>query len=157
MKGRKPIPTGIKELRGNPSRQRLPDDPAFPGGLPECPAGLSGEAKAEWNRIIEQIRHVPGLLRMVDRSALAAYCQSWSRWIEAEIAMEEHGVVILDRYGQLKRSPWSTVSEHERRQMLSFASEFGLTPASRARVGAAQGAASGEESDFEQALRIKHG
>ena len=46
MKGRTPIPKKIKELRGNPSRQKLRAEPEF-GGVAECPDWLSDVAKAE--------------------------------------------------------------------------------------------------------------
>ena len=48
-----------------------------------CPEHLSPAAQAEWRRLAQSLQQ-DGLLTQVDRAALAAYCQSYGRWVEAE-------------------------------------------------------------------------
>jgi phage terminase small subunit len=49
---------------------------------------LSAEAKIEWRRVARAL-HRLGLLTSVDRAALAAYCQAYARWRQAEKALGE--------------------------------------------------------------------
>ena len=56
MRGRKPKPTVLKLLDGNPGKRTINDrEPARRQGIPEMPAGLERRsAKAEWNRIVPE-------------------------------------------------------------------------------------------------------
>ena len=56
MRGRKPTPTQVKILRGNPGRRPLNEGEPQPAPLaPSCPPELSPTAKDEWNRIIVEL------------------------------------------------------------------------------------------------------
>ena len=49
MAGRKPKPTSLKVLEGNPGKRQLnPNEPKPDASVPKCPAWLSKEAKREW-------------------------------------------------------------------------------------------------------------
>src|SRR6476620_7381333 len=94
MRGRKPKPTMLKVLDGNPGRRPLNEcEPAAPQGVPECPDWLSDEAKAEWKRVIPELQMM-GLLSSADRAALAAYCTAWCRWVEAEEMVKKFGTIV---------------------------------------------------------------
>src|SRR5687768_3708732 len=83
-RGRKPKPTLLKILDGNPGKRPINEsEPNAPDGVPDCPDWLDDEAKAEWARVIPELREM-GLLSRADRPALAAYCTAWSRWVQAE-------------------------------------------------------------------------
>jgi len=89
MRGRKPKPTHLKLLEGNPDKRAINGaEPQPARGIPTCPAHLSPPAKAEWKRLAQDLHRI-GLLTLVDRGALAAYCQSWGRWVEAERKLQE--------------------------------------------------------------------
>jgi len=46
MAGRKPKPTAVKKLEGNPGKRKLNTKEPNPGkGMPDCPAWLLPEAK----------------------------------------------------------------------------------------------------------------
>src|SRR5438132_7052622 len=93
MAGRKPTPTRLKELKGNPGHRALNDrEPKFTKKA-ACPKHLKGEARKEWNRVKRELAPL-GLLTSVDRMALAAYCTLWSRWIAAEEQIELLGLVV---------------------------------------------------------------
>ena len=89
MAGRKPKPTAVKKLEGNPGKRKLNTKEPNPGkGMPDCPAWLLPEAKTEWIRLSEKLNQM-GVLTEIDRSAFAAYCQSYARWKEAQEHMSE--------------------------------------------------------------------
>ena len=73
-----------------------------------------------------------------DRSALAAYCQAYARWKEAEAEMSAPGfqmVKVTDK-GYYHTNPWLGISHNAVKQMKIFMAELGLTPASRSRIEA---------------------
>ncbi|WP_428939684.1 phage terminase small subunit P27 family [Fontivita pretiosa] len=100
---------------------------------PTCPAHLKGEARREWKRIVPELRKL-GLLTRIDRAALAAYCQAWGRWVEAEAKLQETGVVIRTKQGNVIHNPYLGVANTAMKLIHKFLTEFGLTPVSRTRV-----------------------
>lgn len=140
MAGRKPKPTHMKLLEGNPGKRALNKaEPKPQAKIPPCPRHLSKEARKEWRRISKELLQL-GLLTVVDRAALAAYCQAWARWIQAEEAMatDDFKMVATTDKGYAHVSPWFSVANAALKQMHSFLTEFGLTPASRSRVTVAK-------------------
>jgi P27 family predicted phage terminase small subunit len=126
MRGRKPVPTALKVLRGNPGQRRLNTDEPVPPALDAdpMPAELTdANAQDEWQRI------APGLVAcgqvtMADRTLLVAYCLKYGQWIQLE--------------RNAKRSPVDYRAIRCANQTLDLlirtASELGITPASRTRV-----------------------
>lgn len=51
---------------------------------------LGAEARTEWDRVAHGL-HALRLLETVDRAALAAYCTTYARWVQAERAIAEMG------------------------------------------------------------------
>ncbi len=136
MKGRKPKPTALKILEGNPGRRPLnPAEPAPAAGArpPNCPRHLDPDARREWRRLARQL-HGLGLITQVDRSALAAYCQAWSRWIAAEKIIAADGLTVTTDKGNLIQHPAVGIANKALDLMLKFGVEFGLTPSSRSRL-----------------------
>lgn len=135
MRGRKPTPTSLKILRGNPGKRRLSKHEPRPAvSIPRCPEHLSTDAKTEWRRISRELAGL-GLLSTIDRAALAVYCQAWARWKEAELNIARHGLVVkTPGTGVPMQNPFLPVANKAIEQMRSFLSEFGMTPASRTRI-----------------------
>lgn len=138
-RGRPPKPTALKILQGNPGKRPLPkDEPRPEAKTPSCPRFLSGGAKAEWRRIVPELEAL-GLLTKVDRAALAAYCQAYARWKEAEAFLTENGTTYVsrDKDGKVKfvaPFPQVSIAQKQSQLMHRFLVEFGLTPSSRTRV-----------------------
>src|SRR5688500_13426098 len=87
MRGRKPTPTHLKLVRGNPGKRPLnASEPAPLLTLPTPPAELSADARVEWERVAVELHRI-GVLSGIDRGPLAAYCQAYGRWITAERAI----------------------------------------------------------------------
>jgi P27 family predicted phage terminase small subunit len=134
MRGRKPKPTHLKLLEGNPGKRPLNmREPKPPAALPTCPEHLSPTAKAEWKRIAHSLNAI-GLLTLADRAAMAAYCQSWGRWVEAERKLQATPMLLKTPAGYVQQSPWLTIANRERELMARFMAELGLTPSSRSRL-----------------------
>lgn len=135
--GRKPTPTAIRKLRGNPGKRPINErEPAPARGIPSCPRWLKGEARHEWLRVTKLLDDA-GVLTLVDRAAVLAYCQAWGRWVEAEKALqEEPGPIITNPSGRLVVHPLVTVAAQAWAQTLKAAAELGITPSSRSRVSA---------------------
>jgi P27 family predicted phage terminase small subunit len=146
MRGRKPKPTHLKLVTGNPGKRRL--NPAEPrpasAGVPAPPAELSDEAKTEWRRVARGLHRI-GLLTGVDRAALAAYCQAWGRWRQAEHALAEmamrdpltRALMVRTKDGNLIQNPLVGIANKAMADMVRYAAEFGMTPSARSRIGAA--------------------
>lgn len=134
MRGRRPKPTELKLIEGNPGKRRLKaNEPKPARAMPTCPAHLSPTAKAEWKRLGRQL-HTLGLLSELDRAALAAYCQAYGRWAEAEKKLKETPLLLKTPAGYVQPSPWLSVANKQLELMLRFMGELGLSPASRSRV-----------------------
>jgi P27 family predicted phage terminase small subunit len=134
MRGRKPMPTALKVVMGNPGKRPLNHLEPKPGNaVPTCPAHLQPTAKAEWKRLAKQL-HQLGVLTELDRSVLAAYCQAYGRWAEAERKLKETPVLLRTPAGYVQPSPWLAISNKSVELMHKFAAELGLSPASRSRV-----------------------
>jgi P27 family predicted phage terminase small subunit len=148
--GRKPVPTNLKLLRGNPGRRPLNPREAKPAvKLPTPPAHLSKEARKEWRRTGRFLLEV-GLITELDRAAFAAFCTAWARWVEAEDALRNFGIVLKSPSGFPIQSPYLAIANKAMEQMRSLLSEFGMSPASRSRVTAAP--APVDEDPFEAFL-----
>lgn len=140
MRGRKPKPTRLKLLNGNPGKRPVNrSEPAPSGSVGACPTWLSAEAKREWQRILPELERL-GLATLVDRAALAAYCQAWAEFEMATKQLTREGRVRLG-----KPHPAVARQKAALQAIRSFGSEFGLTPASRSRIQS--GGGDGSEGD----------
>jgi len=133
-RGRKPKPTALRLLEGNPGKRPLPADEPKPGlVVPRCPPELSDEAKREWRRVTGEFAAL-GMVSRLDRAGLATYCEAWAHWLDAQEKLRKFGVVIQGKGGRAIPSPYLSVARQSFREMLALLSEFGMTPAGRTRV-----------------------
>ena len=151
QRGRKPKPTALKVLEGNPGKRPLNlYEPAPESKLPECPAWLEEEAKAEWERLAVPMHNL-GLLTELDIAAFAAYCQAYARWKEAVEFISQHGSIVKTKNGFWQQVPQVTISHANQKIMLQAAAEFGLTPSARSRIIAGN-AAQDQASEMDMIL-----
>ena len=133
-RGRKPTPTAIKELEGNPGKRELnKNEPKPARKAPACPKWLEPEAKKEWRRLAKKMEAM-GVLTEVDMAAFAGYCQAYARWKEAEERITDRGLVIRTPSGYPQQVPYISIAQQYLRLMHQFAEQFGLTPAARSRI-----------------------
>lgn len=134
MRGRRPKPTELKKLAGNPGKRPLNRrEPQLRAGLPRCPSHLSAEAKREWRRVTKELFDA-GLLTSVDRAAIAAYCQAWSNWVEAVQALDGEDKVCVTDKGYSHANAWVSIANKALAEMRTWMVEFGMTPSSRSRI-----------------------
>ncbi len=134
MRGRKPVPTALKELRGNPGRRPIKArEPKPARSAPKCPAHLQPAVKKEWKRMAALLEPL-GLLTEIDGDALEAYCVAYARWDEAEKVIQKTGMVTKAPSGYPMISPYLSVANKAMEQARRFLIEFGMTPSSRTRV-----------------------
>lgn len=133
-RGRKPKPTELKVLEGNPGKRKLNDrEPKPKKQAPTCPKWLEDEAKKEWKRLAKKMEAI-GILTEVDLAAFAGYCQSYARWKEAEEYLSANGATFTTPSGYVQQVPQVSIAQTYLKLMGKYASEFGLTPASRSRL-----------------------
>ena len=155
MKGRKPKPTRMKALAGNPGRRPLnSDEPeVFPSDLAP-PHDLRGLALKAWKKLAPLLARMK-LFTDADRDALEMYCTAYGHWKDAEEKIREHGAVVKAPSGYIQQSPYIGIAKQMREEMRKLLPEFGLTPSSRSRlnVSAGLGKPKDEHDDFFQGPR----
>lgn len=134
--GRKPKPTAMKELAGNPGKRPLNQrEPKPRVVIPPCPKWLQGEARAEYKRTARMLVNLR-VMTEADRVALAAYAHQYAKWLEAERMVQEQGAVLISDKGGAYINPWQNIANGALKTMRSLMAEFGMTPASRTRISA---------------------
>ncbi len=147
MLGRKPVPTALKVLRGNPGHRPInPSEPKPRVAIPPAPKELDPIAKKEWRRMGRVLARL-GLLTEIDRAAFAGYCVSWSTWITAQQKVQQMGSIAKAPSGYPIQNPYIGIANTALTQLRAFLVEFGLTPASRSRVTAANPLDDGDSAD----------
>lgn len=166
MKGRKPLPTEIKELQGTlqPCRTNY-QEPKVRQKICEKaapPETLSDEAKVHWNFVLEH--EGAGWIKQCDRGMFEQYCELWAeitksrkekKALRAELSELRPQYEEALRFGSLDRAKvinarMEALEEKDRflanlivksvQPFKSVAAELGLTPSSRSRVIALNGA-----------------
>jgi len=141
MKGRKPQPTQLKLVKGNPGKRAIPkNEPKIKPAAPRVPVTLSDEAKKHWKIIVKQLSDAR-IMTKLDSDALALYCEAYARWVDANDKIKIHGMLVKTPSGYPIQSPYLGISNKSFEQMKSIMVEFGMTPSSRTRIQAI------EESD----------
>jgi P27 family predicted phage terminase small subunit len=134
MRGRKPVPTRLKLMAGNPGKRPINhNEPQPASAFPSCPAELSLVARAEWDRLAPELGEL-GLLTNLDRAALAAYCGAYALWAEAMAAVQKYGTMVKAPSGYPMQSPYIGLANRQAELMIRLSAEFGFTPASRSRI-----------------------
>lgn len=142
--GRKPKPTALKLVTGNPGKRPLPKKEAVVAlSEPTPPAFLCDDAKVEWGRVCSAL-FAAGLMTELDRAALSAYCAAYGRWAQAERAINtmagkdgiNAALLIKTKEGNAIQNPLVGIANKARADVVRFAAEFGMTPSARTRVTA---------------------
>jgi P27 family predicted phage terminase small subunit len=138
MKGRKPKPTALKLLAGNPGKRPLnQNEPQYESVEDALPTELQSDknqiAAKEWRRIIPLLT-ASGVATEVDRTLLIAYCSEYQKYIEAEKMLAEHGMFMRTKAGFLGLNPYVKVSRASLDMLIRLSSEFGMTPTARVKL-----------------------
>ena len=127
-------PTSVLLKRGSwRGRQRAEAEqsaapaPRLPVKAPTAPTWLSTEARREWKRVVPALEKL-GILHEAHRGALVCLCESWSMYRRCDERLRELEL------GTQAAQYVAKCRAVEQAAYLRACSEFGLTPASLARV-----------------------
>lgn len=137
MASPKPIPTEIKRLMGNPGKRRLPapgeePEPEYVSELPPPPDWMGEYGQKEWERvgpILMELR----LLTGSDLLSFAAYCANVDLMIESMLDIQKNGTTIRGARGDVRNPALASFAQAVT-ALRALATEFGMTPSSRARM-----------------------
>lgn len=157
--GRTPRAPALKLLNGRSAGRdsggrKVAEPPPFVRLPPEAPEHLGEHARAEWERVVPELQRL-GLLKIVDRAALTAYCEMWDLFVRSTAEVHESGLVVENR--SVKKdgteSVWFTtnpavaIQNNAQSALRAWCAEFGLTPAAESKVSAPS-QADGEGNPF---------
>jgi P27 family predicted phage terminase small subunit len=142
MRGRKPVPTTLRKLHGNPRKVAVPKfEPKPTGDLSNAPDWLSEDQKKCW--LYALTNSPPGMLKQIDRGTLVVWVVAEDLHRQAATAQGQLGLLMRvktratmnqDDPGVPAASPYINIVNQQAKIMLKAASELGFTPVSRPRV-----------------------
>jgi P27 family predicted phage terminase small subunit len=133
MKGRKPKPTYLKLIEGNPGHRPLNlDEPEPVGDLLEPPDTFSAAQRILWQVTLKNAPE--GMLRKLDAGVFSSYVVNYAEFLEAAKKVEDLGAVVKMPGGQPMQNPYVSIRNRASAQMIKAAAELGFTPSSRSRV-----------------------
>ena len=134
MRGRRPVPTHLKQLRGNPGNRPLnKHEPVPEGDLFAAPEWMSDSQRDGWAYAITHSPH--GLLKQLDSSVLAIWVVAEDLHRQAAEKVSQFGLLTKSPNAGLPlQSPYLAILNKQAQIMLKAAAELGFTPSSRSRV-----------------------
>ena len=140
-RGRKKVPSRIKELQGTAKPERMMDNEmqvALVQKIPLAPEWLSEIGKAEWIKVCTELFNKQ-MLHQIDLSLLEAYCNAISLHIETEQMLREKGRIQIYKNpdGTLKHMqavPYQKIANDALDRALKIATQFGYTPTARSSI-----------------------
>lgn len=149
-RGPPPLPTSVKKARGTLRAGRtVATEIHPPEAVPGMPTWLDKEARAEWKRVMPQLEALR-IMTDLDRAMFANYCATLSLAVRATIAYQNEGLTIevgTGKSSQTWKHPMIAVAQEARAQAMRLGGEFGMSPASRTRVGAPPEKPRGSDKD----------
>lgn len=160
-RGRKPTPTKLHVLRGNPSKKKdlgAGEPEPSPVVSIEPPDFLREEAKRAWFLLAPEFQ-AQGILTKSDAPALAAFCSAWGDFVNADRALETEGdiEVVFTKSGEIRReNPWHYIKARALQQCDKYATQFGVGASYRAKLSIAPPKKKSKYEEWkEQAQKIK--
>ena len=141
MDGRRPKPTALRLVEGNPGKRAVnKKEPKPKREIPSCPAHLSDAGKVAWGRLSVLLDRM-GVLTEADSAALERLCDCYSDVLTCRESLIADGWTYktVDAQGNtlIKGNPAATQLRAADSQFKSYLIEFGLTPSARSKVHAA--------------------
>ena len=138
MAGRRPTPTALKLVTGNPGKRALnKKEPKPKAKAPPCPAHLDANGKAAWKKLCALLGKM-GVLTEADGLALERLCDCYSDILQCRELIERDGrtYTTTDQNSNtlIKNNPAVNQLRAADAQFKSYLVEFGLTPAARTKV-----------------------
>lgn len=135
-KGRKPTPTKLRVVRGNPSKRPIEENEVDAAPIErdvEPPVQLIKAAREKWDRITKNLEAV-GLLTVMDMDVLARYCEMLVEYEKAAKYVRNNGTTAerLNQYGSYEvTAPQFNTMVRLNGELLKIETQFGFTPSAR--------------------------
>ena len=150
-RGRRPKPTAVKELAGNPGHRPLnASEPQPRASRARTPRGLGDEGGRFWRKYAPALAAL-GVLTEVDEPALRMAAEHFELALRAATELREGvmipaetgvgptqrvltGLLMEDADGNLRKNPLLQVLRDQSAALRSYLTEFGMTPAARSKL-----------------------
>jgi len=134
-RGKKPQPTALRILAGNPGKVTISKLEPKPEPLDDltAPPHLQKNAIPWWDYYVNILRGM-GLTSVADRIALEQLAVATADRIEAEARLLESGPLFVSPNRFLMAHPNFAIVERLRKRELDLLREFGMTPSARSGV-----------------------
>lgn len=137
MPGPAPLPTAVKELRGNPGHRPLnKNEPQPKRTAPRMPDNVKADehARKHWKRIVPLLTTMR-VLTEADGVALGNLCFDIAMLEQAQAKLQKSGLLIKSGRSQMiHANPLLAVVAATTDRVTKGLREFGLTPSSRSRL-----------------------
>lgn len=135
IRGPAPLPTAVKQLRGNPGKRQLNEREPRPAAerVPSAPRWMSPGAKGQWRKLAPRL-HAAGLLTEVDALGLAMLCEAAGQYVEWKEIVAREGALAVSDQGNVYQHPAVALMNRARADVLKWAVQFGMTPSARSRI-----------------------
>ncbi len=132
--GRKPTPTALKLVKGNPGKRPLPKNEPKPLlCVPEAPFHLSDDAKAAYARFA-RIAFDMGTLTEADGTALERMAEVYAEVLRYRNLVANEGATFTSDSGLIKANPAVSMLSDADRRLRGYLVDFGMTPSARSKV-----------------------
>jgi len=133
MRGRKPTPTALKIVTGNPGHRPLPEnEPEFKAEIPKCPLVLNKVGKKTWADKSKLLFEV-GVLTVADGETLANYCLIWSHIVLQSNKLEKLLKKEMDSDSGKIKNCYVRISDLLT-QYKAYSALLGLDPSNRSKI-----------------------
>lgn len=139
MKGRKPKPTHLKLVTGNPGRRPLNgQEPQPEKKRPRAPKHLTDNARKAWRHVVGLLDRM-GVLTEADGVAVEALCEAYADVLSARAELKAFGSNYYQTTGKdggvmHRAHPAVAVLQDADRRLKGWLAEFGLTASARTRI-----------------------
>jgi P27 family predicted phage terminase small subunit len=131
-RGPKRVPKSLRVLRGNPSKTRLTDDVPGIGDLFVPPRYMNAEQRRVWDSVIARAPWLTGS----DAEIVELFVNASVEYRRAVLEVRRSGQVVETKNGNVIPNPYLGVQNRQAGLMHRFGAELGLSPTSRASLGA---------------------
>ncbi len=140
-RGPAPKPTALKKLTGNAGHRKLNEEEPQPklAAFRSAPSHLCEYSVECWNAIVPELVKL-NLLSVVDYPAVEMACASYGLWREMrkKLQTEKYVQLVGESYYR-QQNPEVAIMNAAFKNYKDMLAEFGLTPASRARMTSLSG------------------
>lgn len=132
IRGRKPKPTELAKLQGNPGHRPLNQGQPKPKTPVKKARGMQPLARKFWDDYGPELERLE-ILTGVDSAAFRLMAEHYGFAVRAAKELNEGGLTVETSEG-VKKNPVAQIFKDNSLAFKNFAAEFGMTPSARTRL-----------------------